>query len=88
MSGRETWSDFWVECLIAALYIPLENSQVIYVIRKQNHKYTRNLMSFSAVLKPILRFLNQNGKHGYTFFRCSQDCLAQVSKYIKLFAIF
>jgi len=30
-SGRETWSDFWVEYLTATLYIPFENLQVMYL---------------------------------------------------------
>ena len=30
-SGKETWSDFWVENLIATQYIPFENFQVVYL---------------------------------------------------------
>lgn len=82
---KESWSDFWDECLIATLWSPLENSQVMYLCqpkmelqidkKKTNHTYIYKkyiyilfFFFFGAILKPVLKFLYQKGKHGCVFF--------------------
>jgi len=61
----------------------------IYVNWKWSHKYTKKLMIFSSIMKPILKFLYQIGKHCYIFFFLlfTGLCLAYVSKCMILFAI-
>jgi len=49
----ETWADFWVECLIAALCTAFENSQVLYVWLKtelQMYKKKKELVIISVLL--------------------------------------
>lgn len=65
--SKETWPNFWVEHLIATSYIPFENLQVVYVGWKQSCKYIEEFIIISAAMRPILKFLCQNGKQGCTF---------------------
>lgn len=45
--------------------------------KKKSHKEW--MIFFFPILKPVLKFLYQNGNHGCTFFCCSQDCVVSVS---------
>jgi len=76
----------WVECLIATLYIPFENSQVMYLCQHKMESWIYpKMMIFSEILKPILKLLYQNGKQGCIFFTVRGVCLANVSKWIKFY---
>lgn len=73
----------WLECLITTLYIPFEKSQVMWFMSTENRIVNilkKNWRFFSAVLKPILKFLYQNGKHGCIFFSVLRTVLNQCIK--------
>ena len=81
---EETWSDFsltWMSDYNSIHSIWKITGNVIYVNWKQNCEYIKkNWRFFSAVLKPILKFLYQNGKHGCIFFSVLRTVLNQCIK--------
>jgi len=88
-SSRETWPNFWVEYLVATLYIPLENFQVIiYISWKLSQKYTKkkcgffscNLENYSQI--PIIKMESKAA-----YFLLLTGLFNQCIKCVKLFAI-
>lgn len=67
-SGRETWSDFWVECLIATLHIPFENLQVMsFCWLKMELQICQKSWQLFCNLE-ISNFFIRKEKHGCVFF--------------------
>jgi len=65
------------------LYIPFENSQVTCQLKIDLQILKKNI---SAILKPVLKLMYQNGKAAY-FSLFIVLCLRNISKYIKFFAM-
>lgn len=89
-SSKEIWSNSplsWMsDC--KSIYIQLENMQVLHFCwLKIESKYTEKMMIFSAILKFILKFLYQNGKHGCIFLIVHSTVFNQCIKMHIFFAI-
>ena len=87
-SGKETWSDFWVEYLIATSCIPFENSQIMYSYQPkwcQKHELVIFIFIFYFFCN-LETFIKTEGTAVYSSpFRALR--LAIVSKCIQLCAI-
>lgn len=68
--------------MIAAQYIPSENSQVRYLCRlKMELQVKKKIYDFFfAILEPILKFLYQSWKHSYIFFSIHRTVFSQLIK--------
>jgi len=78
--SRETWSDFWVERLVAALHVPFENSQVTYLcqlkmelqIHKTNQWYFGTSETYSWIAEEGWGLLDEGCFCGEEWMKCFQ----------------
>ena len=79
----------WVGCPTATVYIPFENSQVMYLrqLKIKPQIYQKKKKDLLETLKPILKFLSHRRQGFPTYFSLFTGvCLASVWKCTKLFA--
>lgn len=86
--GKEMWSDIGVEYLIATVYNPFENLQVMdYVNWKMESQIYPKMYDFFSYLETRSQICLSEWKAWQCTFHSSQDCLSNVSQCIQLFAI-
>lgn len=76
--GKGTWSNVWVEYLIATLHVPSENSQVMYSCQLKME--VQICKKNDNIFKHILKSLYQNRQHGSFFLPFIGQCLPSVSQ--------
>lgn len=84
-SSKEPWSNFWVGYLIAALYIPFEHLQVMYLcwLEMESQKYKKKKKIFFSNLESYSQIPLRKQKSRLHIFHCLQNS----SQYIKMHTI-
>ena len=88
--SRETWPDFWVECLITTLYIPYQNLQLMFLSRlkmKLQIYKNKKIISFCNLETSSQILIPQWKAWLHGFFLFTDQCLDNVPKCLKFFAI-
>lgn len=75
-SDEETWLDYWVECLIAALNVPDENVQVFISIGNS----VRNIFFFFCDLQTFFHVPSLKQEAWLCILLCSECCVWPMSQ--------